>query len=130
MDESPNENKAAGAPSALNVGLGFERGQIVTIRKGARIKSLHPEKGEYISKRAQKVKLHLVLRGFTHYGIEHLPEVSWAGSGGYWCYAYQKDVVPNAKAQGRGAASCADSPGAPGSAARRPATTDFLKEKI
>ena len=69
----------------------IKRGDIVTIRKGATVRSL--SRGEYVLKRAQKVTVHLVTNGFTYEGRTRPSEVSWAGSGGYWCYADKADIV-------------------------------------
>lgn len=71
---------------------GLTRGQIVTIRKGAKVHSLCESKGDYVLSREQKVKIHLVLDAFWSNGYLRDAEISWAGTGGYWCYAKQADI--------------------------------------
>lgn len=71
----------------------FKRGDTVIVRKGAVVKSLHPKKGTYTLKRNQKVIVHLVLHGYEYEGEKRLPEISWAGTGGYWCYVNQSDII-------------------------------------
>ena len=67
--------------------LPFKRGDIVTIPKGTRYHSM--KDGEYhIAGRTYKVKVDHILCGtdYMDHGkrITVNPEISWAGSGGYW----------------------------------------------
>lgn len=83
-------NEAAGGAS--DVECAVKRGDVVTIRKGAIVRSLR--RGEYVLTRNQKVKVNLVITGYTHDLVTRPAEVIWAGSGGYWCYANLADIVP------------------------------------
>ena len=69
------------------------RGDYVVIRKGAVVKSTHPQRRTYVTKRAQKVKVHSIFSAYELDGVQHTAKVSWAGSGGYWCDAELADVV-------------------------------------
>jgi hypothetical protein len=69
------------------------RGDIVTVRKGAEVRTTHPKRDGYILKRSQKVKVYLFLEEWECDGRSHHAEISWAGSGGYWCYAKLSDCA-------------------------------------
>ena len=71
----------------------INRGDIVTIRKGSIVRSLHPKKGNYQLRRNQTVKVHLFLRGYEYEGKIYPAEISWSGTGGYWCYARRADII-------------------------------------
>lgn len=63
-------------------------GEKVRIPKGAYIRSTHPN-GDRIAKKSQVVTVSHVFQ----YGYEGVPEVSWAGSGGYWCNAWEWENI-------------------------------------
>lgn len=65
-----------------------KRGEKVRIPKGAYISTTHPA-GDRIAKRSQVVT---VSHSFPH-GLSGQGEVSWAGSGGYWCNAWEWEAV-------------------------------------
>jgi hypothetical protein len=65
-----------------------QRGDKVKIPKGAYISTSHPA-GDRIAKRGQVVT---VSHSFEH-GLRGVPEVSWAGSGGYWCNSWEWEAV-------------------------------------
>lgn len=87
-----NERRPDSNPAKLRPMVG--RGDVVTVRRGAAVRSLHPNRGRYVTQRAQKVKVDRVTTAFVLDGVEHPAEVSWAGRGGYWCYAALTDVTP------------------------------------
>lgn len=59
-------------------------GSKVVIPKGAYIETTHPQ-GDRIAKRSQVVTVHHTLNGY-----DDVPsKVCWAGSGGYWCQAWE-----------------------------------------
>jgi hypothetical protein len=62
-----------------------KRGDKVRIPKGAYIRTTHPN-GDRIAARSQVVTVSHV---FEHGYPSGQPEVSWAGSGGYWCNAWE-----------------------------------------
>lgn len=83
-----------------------ERGQMVTIPKGTPVHSLHPQ-GDYVAATTRKIKVHAVHPAWTDLerSVHHPAQVSWAGRGGYWCYA-DLDRIPEAKVEpgGKGGA--------------------------
>ena len=76
---------------AACVASNIERGDVVVVKKGATVRSLN--RGLYVLQRQQQVKVHLVLQSFTQDEKLFPAEISWAGSGGYWCYANIADVL-------------------------------------
>lgn len=78
--------------------LPIRKGDKVVIPMGIKVKSLG-SKGSYITKRSYTVTIRSVLWGVgredqsPHMEIVN-PELRWAGSGGYWCYADINDVLP------------------------------------
>ena len=69
------------------------RGQTVMLRKGAEVRTMHPARDRYTLKRNQSVKVHSAHAGYELDGVSHPAEISWAGTGGYWCYAKQDDII-------------------------------------
>lgn len=61
--------------------LPIKRGDIVTVRKGAKVRTAHPQ-GSYLTKKSYKVKMFDVAPGYE----ERKPEVCWVGKGSYWFY--------------------------------------------
>lgn len=68
--------------------------KIVVVRAGSSVRSYNPSKRNYTLKRDQKVtvwfKFHEVKDG------EHIinqAEISWAGTGGYWCHTDIDNVI-------------------------------------
>ena len=56
----------------------LKKGDMLTIKKGSLVKSMHPSKQEYKLSRSQNIKV-------DHwYDLDD--HVVWAGSGGYWCW--------------------------------------------
>lgn len=70
-----------------------KKGDRVVVKAGTVVRSCHPQKKVYTLKRSQTVTVHLYLRGYAPFeGQEKQePEISWAGTGGYWCYAKLSD---------------------------------------
>ncbi len=69
--------------------------QRVMILKGTEIRSMHPQKPRYHAGRNYMVKVCTVLPGHKYNAWvdrSSAPTVSWAGEGGYWCYANANDV--------------------------------------
>jgi len=94
-------NKTMNKEQTPEVGSGdlhpiVRSGDVVTVRRGAQVRSLHPKRGTYVTQRAQTVKVHLVTSGFVLNDVEYPAEISWAGSGGYWCYVPLADVTLSA----------------------------------
>jgi len=66
--------------------LPIKPGDKVIIPMGIKIKSLHPKKKEYVSRRKQTIEVNHILSGVTTGNLpKSNPKVCWAGSGGYWC---------------------------------------------
>jgi hypothetical protein len=83
--------------------LQVRRGNIVVIRKGTVIQTLHPAKPREISAgRTYKVKVDHVFNGWINEDYDHSndrrivrlhnPRIEWAGQGGYWCSVDANDV--------------------------------------
>lgn len=68
-------------------------GNTVTMKKGAEVHSMHPKRHNYTLRRKQAVKVHASYPAFECDGITHRAQISWAGTGGYWCYAYVDDIL-------------------------------------
>jgi hypothetical protein len=64
------------------------RGDRVRIPKGARITTTHPA-GDRIAKRSQVVRVAQVFPAYPG----RPAEVSWAGTGGYWCNATEWEAT-------------------------------------
>lgn len=65
----------------------IKQGDWVRIKKGADVKSTHPQHKRFQTKRANVVEVHMKLPAFA--GFEDHPprpaQITWAGTGGYWC---------------------------------------------
>jgi hypothetical protein len=68
-------------------------GDIVVVKKGAEVRSSYPGRDTFTLTRNQKVKVCLFLIKWSQDGHLHHAEISWAGRGGYWCYAKLTDVI-------------------------------------
>lgn len=67
-------------------------GERVRIPKGAYISTTHPA-GDRIARRSQVVMVRMVFRGYQHDGCSVPAKVSWAGTGGYWCDAWEWEAI-------------------------------------
>lgn len=74
----------------------IKNGETFVLKAGAKVRS----RGQVtINKRTRKVKAHYMNEGWTNAGFRvqstmpsRNPEIVWAGSGGYWCYADFNDI--------------------------------------
>lgn len=69
--------------------LPLKKKQVVTIKKGTKIRSTHPTKKERVAGRTYKVEIHHILNGMTQTVTGepvhvHNPSIRWVGEGGYW----------------------------------------------
>lgn len=95
--------------------LPIRKGQIVTIKKGTVIRTMHPDpaKKTKIAGRTYKVKVHHVLNGMSEhkhvwdqearcYADSYIPinnpSVRWPGEGGYW---FEVDINDIPEATGK-----------------------------
>lgn len=76
--------------------LPIKKGDIVLIKKGITYHSMR-DGDMHSAKKSYKVKVDHILNGAEwgdHHGnIVKNPEVTWAGSGGYWCRADINHVI-------------------------------------
>lgn len=80
--------------------LPIKPGDVITIPRGIRVKTMRPGVNSYITKRSFKTKVYFVTNGFSEnmMGIPpRNPMVEWAGSGGYWCEADINDILREAE---------------------------------
>ena len=64
-----------------------KQGDKVVVPKGTVIRTMHPSRGpRYEAKRDTTVKVSTVYDWKPEYSGRE-PQISWAGSGGYWCEA-------------------------------------------
>lgn len=75
--------------------LPINGGDIIIIPKGVKVKTMHPSKDSYITKRKQKIEVNHTLPGQSLAdGTPRInPSVRWAGTGGYWCEVDINDVI-------------------------------------
>ncbi len=94
--------------------LPIKRGDVVTIPKGTTVRTMHPSRKLYVTKRSQKVTVDHILNGIglpeghprcdEFYRAFHdhetsatrqirNPSIRWPGTGGYWCEADINDVL-------------------------------------
>lgn len=76
-------------------GLKYFKGTVVTLRRGSVVRSTSPSKEEYTLSREQKVKVRNFYEGYPETcGYPGRPaEITWAGTGGYWCWTDANNVV-------------------------------------
>lgn len=69
----------------------FRRNDTVILSKGTVVRSTNPSKRSYVLTRAQRIIVrmsspgYVMLDGGEDRGKVHLPTLTWAGTGGYWC---------------------------------------------
>lgn len=71
-------------------------GDRVRIPKGAYISTTHPA-GDRIAKRSQVVTVKMIARAYEdHRGKRRPATVTWTGTGGYWCDAWEWERTEDA----------------------------------
>ena len=60
-------------------------GTTVKIKKGSLVKSMHPQKSQYVLSRSQHVAVHHTV----------VNDIVWTGTGRYWCWTDKSNVVEN-----------------------------------
>lgn len=66
-----------------------------TVKKGSVVHSFNPSKEEYTLARSQKVKVKFFDPGYKGDGYydSRPAKVTWAGTGGYWCWTNAENVI-------------------------------------
>jgi hypothetical protein len=78
----------------LKAELPIQPGNLVKIKKGARVSTTHP-KGSYECRRSYIFKVHDVYPGYddSHYsGAVRTASVHWVGTGSYWFWTDMENV--------------------------------------
>lgn len=75
----------------------FVKGDRVKVRVGAVIRSTHPKQKERICKRAYTITVFDFSPAYTWKGWHEIEqtraaEITWPGTGGYWCRVAASDV--------------------------------------
>ncbi len=73
----------------------LSRGMEVHIRPGSEVRSHNPSKRKYITSRTQKVKIFNIYEWKSQIHAR-IPEISWAGAGGYWCHTNVDNIINTA----------------------------------
>ena len=81
-----------GVENKMTNAININRGDVVTIRAGSRVRSYNPSKRKFILMRNQKVKVDTQFN-FIPSLHGRGPEISWAGSGRYWNFTDIKNVI-------------------------------------
>jgi hypothetical protein len=77
-----------------SVALPSLTGKTVYVKAGSEYRSLHPaSKQPSVMSRTKSIKVDKAFRGYVHDGRVVSPEISWAGAGGYWCYACANNII-------------------------------------
>lgn len=96
----PEKGVSILGPFLLDTVVMPDKGDTVTINKGAMIQSTHPDfdEGAIASKRAQTITVHRVSGGYIDKDRETCvedPQVHWAGTGGYWRWTSLSEIKEN-----------------------------------